>query len=99
MKVSERSMIAGPMANSGGAAGRASRRTQNWNGYRYVGRKPWYALCSAAGSGSAAMFGYQRTNHSAIAPRAPATNRRESRAVATYAATGDRARITTNAIG
>ena len=45
------------------------------------------------------MFGYQRTNQKAIAPSAPSTNRRESRAVATYAATGVSARTTTRAIG
>jgi hypothetical protein len=31
--------------------------TGNWKAYRYVGRMPWYAATTAAGSGSALMFG------------------------------------------
>src|SRR4026207_2060963 len=60
---------------------------------------PRYALGSALGRGSAAMFGYQMTNQNPIAPRAPSTNRWASRAVATTPATGRRATVTTSAIG
>ena len=45
------------------------------------------------------MFGYQRTNQPTIATTRPATNRRASRAVATKAASGSRASVTTIAIG
>ena len=57
--------------------------TGNWNAYRYVGRKPWYAFTTVDGSGSAERFGYQTTNQTATVAPMPTTKRRASRAAKT----------------